>query len=138
MKDFGKISKKEKQTVIPLLKGLLSHRTGEGFVFSNSKLRNVLIEFGYEVSDSDIRRYIFYIRNNDEIELLIANQNGYYIANDTTDVKAWLARQEGKVSAMLMTLESIKRQYNESYKKLLQGDESVDLKGQLDIWSELE
>jgi hypothetical protein len=109
MVDFGKISKKEKETIIPLLKGLLNHRSGKGFVFSNSKLRNVLVEFGFEVSDSDVRKYIFYIRNNDVLELLIANQNGYYMANDTTDVKEWIARQEGKIEAMNLTLSSIRR-----------------------------
>jgi|TARA_R110000822_G_scaffold199841_2_gene337502 hypothetical protein len=138
MVDFGKISKKEKETIIPLLKGLLNHRSGKGFVFSNSKLRNVLVEFGFEVSDSDVRKYIFYIRNNDVLELLIANQNGYYMANDTTDVKEWIARQEGKIEAMNLTLSSIRRQYSKSYTKLANGDESVSLRGQLDIFEEID
>lgn len=138
MMKFGKLSKKEKETIIPLLKGLLKHRSGKATVFSNTKLRNVLIEFGFDVSDSDIRKYIFYIRNNDVLELLIANQNGYYLANDTTDVKEWIARQEGKMKAMKETLDSIKRQYKESYKKLEKGDESTYLAGQLNIWDSIE
>ena len=138
MMKFSKLSKKEKETIIPLLKGLLKHRSGKETVFSNTMLRNVLIEFGFDVADSDIRKYIFYIRNNDVLELLIANQNGYYLANDTTDVKEWIARQEGKMKAMKETLDSIKRQYKESYKKLEKGDESTHLAGQLNIWDSIE
>lgn len=137
MAGFGTISTKEKETLIPLLVGLLKHRSGKQSVFSNTKLRQTLSDFGYDVADSDIRRFVFYIRNNDVLELLIANQSGYYLANDTTDVKEWMARQEGKIVAMKQTLASIKRQYTESYNNLADGDDSL-LAGQLSFFEDAE
>ena len=138
MSGFGTVTKREKESVIELLVGLLRHRSGKKTVFSNSSLRSVLNEFGYGVTDADIRRYIFYIRNNDILTLLIANQHGYYLASDTTDVKEWIDRQEGKILAMQETLASIKKQYKESYKGLIDGEDSALTGGQLDIFESVE
>jgi hypothetical protein len=55
MKISWTLSEYEEKIILPLVEKMLNHRDKEK-VFSNSEIRNTLIEFGeYKISDADIR-----------------------------------------------------------------------------------
>lgn len=122
----------EKNILLPLVVQIMEHRDTKEKVFSNGKIRNVLKEFGEDISDAQIRKLVFNIRNNGIIDLLIANQDGYFVSNNIDDIRAWIARHKGKISAMTKTLESIESQFENNMNRLSQG--SSGLMGQLSIF----
>jgi tRNA A-37 threonylcarbamoyl transferase component Bud32 len=118
---------------MPLVMQMLSHRNTKQKVFSNTKIRKVLKEFGEDINDSQIRKIVFHIRNNDLINLLIANNEGYFVSYNRADVEKWIQMQAGKISAMESTLFSIKRQLESNVKAMVDG-ETTEMKGQMSIY----
>ncbi len=130
---FGELSTHEREVLMPLVMQMLSHRNTKQKVFSNTKIRKVLKEFGEDINDSQIRKIVFYVRNNDLINLLIANNEGYFVSYNRADVEKWIQMQEGKISAMQSTLFSVKRQLEENVKAMVDG-EPTEMKGQMSIY----
>jgi|LakMenEpi03Aug12_release.lakeMendotaPanAssembly.Ray.scaffolds.fasta_scaffold554951_2 hypothetical protein len=130
---FGELSVHEREVLMPLVMQMLSHRNTKQKVFSNTKIRKVLKEFGEDINDSQIRKIVFHIRNNDLINLLIANNEGYFVSYNRADVEKWVQMQEGKISAMQSTLFSIKRQLEANVKAMVDG-EPTEMKGQMSIY----
>jgi hypothetical protein len=130
---FWELTPHEKNVLMPLVVQILQHRETKEKVFSNTKIRNVLKEFGEDITDAQIRKLIFNIRNNDVIDLLIANQDGYFVANNINDIGAWIDRHKGKIASMQQTLKSIENQFDRKKDSLIKG-ESSSLIGQLSIF----
>ena len=133
---FLELTEHESSVLLPLVIQILQHRETKQKVFSNLKIRNVLKEFGEDISDAQIRKMVFHIRNNNLIDLLIANQDGYYVANNIEDIKTWIDRHKGKMRAMEKTLESIEAQFEKKKSSLLQGESG--LIGQISIFDFIE
>lgn len=134
--DFLDLAPHEKNVLLPLVVQILQHRETKDKVFSNSKIRNVLKEFGEDISDAQIRKLVFNIRNNGIIELLIANQDGYFVANNIEDIRSWINRHKGKMASMQKTLESIESQFERNMENLHNGESG--LIGQLSIFDSVE
>jgi hypothetical protein len=134
--DFLDLAPHEKNVLLPLVVQILQHRETKDKVFSNSKIRNVLKEFGEDISDAQIRKLVFNIRNNGIIELLIANQDGYFVANNIEDIRSWINRHKGKMASMQKTLESIESQFESNMSNLINGESG--LIGQLSIFDSVE
>lgn len=122
----------EKDVLLPLVIQVMEHRDSKQKVFSNSQIRKILKEMGHEITDSQIRKLIFNIRNNGLIELLIANHDGYFISNNIGDIRYWISRQRGIILAMEKTLHSIEKQFDRNMNRLSNGDSG--LMGQLSIF----
>jgi hypothetical protein len=132
-KSFLELSHEERHDILPVLIGILKHRKTASKVFSNPEIRELLIEFGYEVSDAQIRKLVYHIRNNNLISLLLANTNGYYIGTRIEDVRNLIKMQQGKINAMTETLSSIEQQLELKRKELLSGN-SDSISGQITIF----
>lgn len=126
------LSSHERFVIYPLVVQILSHR-GKEKVFSNTKIRKILSEFGEEITDSQIRKIAFNIRRSGDIPLLLANNEGYFVASNIQEVNAWIHTHNGKIEAMKSTLESIQSQFNENINKLKRG-EDCGLVGQVSIF----
>ena len=130
---FSDLSGNEQTVLLPLVIQILSHRNTKQKVFSNTKIRKVLKEFGEEIHDAQIRKIVFHIRVNNLVPLLIANNEGYYVASNIDDIKKWIAMQNGKIEAMQLSMQAIEKQFEQSKSALLSGEES-SLIGQLSIY----
>jgi len=130
---FSQLTSHEHNVLLPLVIGIMSHRSDKEKVFSNNKIRRVLKDFGHDINDMQIRKIVFYIRNNHLISLLLANNDGYYIGTNIQQVNAWIETQEGKIEAMKLTLKSIKEQMNDKMTALING-EANDMTGQMSIF----
>ena len=130
---FGELSIHEREVLMPLVIQMLSHRNTKQKVFSNTKIRKVLREFGEDINDSQIRKIVFHIRNNDLIQLLIANNEGYFVSFNRSDVEKWVEMQKGKICAMQSTLTAIERQLESNVKAMVDG-EGTEMHGQMSIY----
>lgn len=122
----------EREVIYPLVVGVLSHR-GKEKVFSNTKIRKILLEFGEEITDTQIRKIAFNIRKKNDIPLLLANSEGYFVGSNIGEVNAWIAMHKGKIESMKATLSYIEDQFEQN-KKLLQSGENCGLVGQTSIY----
>ena len=122
----------EREVIYPLVVGVLSHR-GKEKVFSNTKIRKILLEFGEEITDTQIRKIAFNIRKSGDVALLLANNEGYFVASNIQEVNAWIHTHRGKIEAMKSTLESIQNQFDENLDRLKKG-EDCGLVGQVSIF----
>lgn len=126
------LSAHEQEIIYPLVVGILSHRAKEK-VFSNTKIRKILLEFGEEIYDAQIRKIVFHIRRNNDVPLLLANSEGYFIGTNIEEVNEWIETHKGKIEAMKMTLNHIETQLNDCRHKIKNGD-NCGLKGQMSIF----
>lgn len=131
-KSVWNLTSHEEEVLYPLVVKILSHRPKEK-VFSNTKIRKILKEFGEDIVDSQIRKIVFNIRHSGVIPLLIANSEGYFVASNIKEVNAWLDTHKGKIEAMQMTLNSIQNQF-ELRKDKLKGGGDCGLIGQISIF----
>lgn len=132
MENNWQLTNHEKQVIYPLVVQILSHR-GKEKVFSNTKIRKILLEFGEEITDSQIRKIAFNIRKSGDITLLLANNEGYFVASNFEEVNVWIDTHKGKIEAMQSTLDSIQKQFAENLDKLQKG-EDCGLVGQVSIF----
>ena len=122
----------ERFVIYPLVVQILSHRAKEK-VFSNTKIRKILSEFGEEITDTQIRKIAFNIRKTGDITLLLANNEGYFVASNIEEVHAWIATHKGKIETMKQTLSYIENQFDENLDRLKNG-EDCGLVGQVSIF----
>ena len=122
----------ERFVIYPLVVQILSHRAKEK-VFSNTKIRKILSEFGEEITDTQIRKIAFNIRKTGDITLLLANNEGYFVASNIEEVNAWIATHKGKIETMKQTLSYIENQFDENLHMLKNG-EDCGLVGQVSIF----
>lgn len=132
-KSFLELTNEEKNEILPVVVNMLKHRKNPSKVFSNTEIREVLLNFDLSVTDAQIRKIVFYIRNNNLIPLLLANTYGYYVGTRIEDVRNWITMQEGKINAMNQTLTSIREQLDKKRTELLNG-ESENFGGQITIF----
>lgn len=129
----AKLTAHERDAILPLVIQILKHRETKQKVFSNTKIRIVLKEFGEEITEPQIKRIVFHIRNNGLVDLLLANSEGYFVAENIKDVEEWMKMQKGKIEAMTQTLANIDKQYRFNIDKLVHGKKSA-LMGQMTIF----
>ena len=134
LSSFATLDKREKELLLPLLIKMLNHRDGKENVFSNTKIRQSFIDMGEVVSEKQIRKLVYYIRNNGLIELLIANGEGYYIAEHSQDIESWLKMQRGKIEAMKQTINSIQSQYEDNVGKIKLGKSKLYPQLKFEFW----
>ena len=126
-----KLTYTEEFVLMPLVVQVLNHRSKKN-VFTNEKIRTVLSEFGHEIKDSQIRKIVFNIRQRGLIPLLIADNEGYYMATSIEQVRNWIATHSSKMKAMASTLHSMEQQFEQERQKLKEGNS--ELSGQMNIF----
>lgn len=132
MENTWELSNHERLVIYPLVVQILSHR-GKEKVFSNSKIRKILSEFGEEITDAQIRKIVFHIRKSGDITLLLANNQGYFFASNIEEVNTWMQLHKSKIQAMYATLDHITNQFANNLENLKNG-EDCGLVGQISIF----
>ena len=136
-KDSFKLSDHEKRVLLPLVVQMLKHRGTKTKVFSNTKIRKILKEFGEVTTEPQIKRIIYHIRVSNTVECLVANSKGYFVAENINDVLMWIKMQQSKITAMNETLDSIQKQYWKNKKDMKLGTIGC-MMGQVSLFDVLE
>ena len=77
---------------------------------TNKRIREKLAVRGVKVSDSKLRKFIQYIRQNNLTPMLCATSNGYYVAQTVQEFITYTESFEQRVNGMQFTLDAMKRQ----------------------------
>ena len=99
----------EKETLIPVIIRGLEVKVGKSKAVTNKYIVKML-KGTYKVSEARIRKVINYIRTHDLIPCLIADSDGYYIAESNQEVKDYEQSLLGRESAIHEVRTAITRQ----------------------------
>ena len=107
----------EEYTLLPVMVKCLSRHKGEEQAVTNNQMCDALENTGYDVCETRIRKLINYIRINGEVDCLIANSKGYFVAESPSEVKSHirslLGREEAIKEVRMALEEQLKDMENE-------------------------
>lgn len=98
----------EKEQTAPTLANYLKWRKGKALAISNGELREQMRLRGYHISEAKMRALINYIRTNGLVERLVANSQGYYVAESAAELADYcdsLREREAAIRAVRQALE---------------------------------
>ena len=107
-KQKASLNEYETKILLPITVKCLSKHIGKGKVISNSQMWVKMAEFGYQISDTRVRKIINHIRINSLVECLIATGKGYYVAENEGEMKTYISSvksREEAIQAMRMAVE---------------------------------
>lgn len=84
------LSADEKYVVEILVKRFETKKGKKNIVTSGQIATGLKAHFGIKFEDSRIRKMIQYIRTNDLVTGLIANSNGYFVAESIDEIQMWV------------------------------------------------
>lgn len=102
--DYEKIteglSKEEIETILPKVIELVKWRKGNTNAVTNKKLVNLLTAMGHDVTEPRIRKMINQIRLKGLVKNLLASSKGYYVSNDSEEIKKYVASLRERAAAI--------------------------------------
>ncbi len=103
----------EESVLLPLIVGKLCFHKGKSNAISATKLQAYAVDRGIKqnVCGSRIRKIIEHIRQKNLLEGLIANSNGYYVAERPEELNDWITSMKQRINAMEISLSQIERVY---------------------------
>ena len=107
-KQTASLNEYEMNVLLPIMVKCLSKHIGKDRVISNSQMCMKMAEFGYQICDARVRKIINHIRINSLVECLIATGKGYYVAQNESEMKTYIASvksREEAIQAMRMAME---------------------------------
>lgn len=94
------LSEYEKDTLLPLLVEILSHRVGADRAITNKTLVKHFRENGLKLSDARTRKLINHIRIHNLVPRLVASSKGYYITQSQDELEAFIMSLRGREEAI--------------------------------------
>ena len=100
----------ESGTLLPIMVKCLSRHVGKSAVITNTKMRERLSLFGYDVGGARIRKLINHIRLHGLVECLIATGRGYYVTRSVAELEKYIKSLRGRVEAIQAIIEALLKQ----------------------------
>lgn len=110
----------ERDTVLPAICSILKNRKGCRSAITSKRM--IILLDGYKISEPRIRKIINYIRNNDMVPCLIANSDGYYVAQSNEEMLTYEDSLLGREEAIRAVRLAMERQ-----RKYVYGDGQLTL-----------
>ena len=107
----------ERTTILPIMARCLSNKIGKEMAITNNLMCEKIAEHGYCITPTRVRKIINYIRTNDLVEGLMATSTGYYVTQDTTELRTYIASLKGREDAIRAVRESIEIQLERMVEK---------------------
>lgn len=105
----------ELKKVLPAVIRGLKLRTGkESAVTSTEAIKKMRIA-GYKISSPRWRKLINYIRLSGEINNLICNSKGYYIATSCNEINEYLDSLRQRIDSITLVYDALEYQKKETY-----------------------
>ena len=107
-KQTASLNEYEMNVLLPIMVKCLYKHVGEDKVISKSQMCMKMAEFGYQICEARVRKIINHIRINSLEECLIATGKGYYVAQNESEMKTFIASvksREEAIQAMRMAME---------------------------------
>lgn len=94
------LSEYEKDTLLPVLVEILSHRVGADRAITNKTLVKHFRANGLKLSDARTRKLINHIRINNLVPRLVASRKGYYVTKSQDELEAFIMSLRGREEAI--------------------------------------
>lgn len=118
------LTSKELETLLPGFIAGLKKRVGKNNAITSTAIIKGFEQKGTKINGSTVRKIINHIRTHDLLPGLIASEKGYYISNDTNEIKEYvksLAGRENEIRRVKETfINHLKRLENRSQQNLYQ------------------
>ena len=110
----------ERNTILPALCTILKNRIGCRSAITSKRMISLLE--GYKISEPRVRKIVNHIRNNDLVPCLIANSDGYYVAQSNEEMMTYEESLLGREEAIRSVRKAMERQ-----RKIVYGDGQLTL-----------
>lgn len=104
------LSDYEKAKLLPAVIRGLKTKVGERNQITNKQAVKGLRSFGYKISEVRFRALISYIRRNNLIHLLVANNKGYWIATSVKEVQSHIDSMTSRIEGETATRDALIKQ----------------------------
>lgn len=99
--------------VIEYIASRLKLNVGQKNQVTNNQIRSKLKDKSINISDSKLRKFIQYIRQNNLVPMLCATSRGYYVAQTVQEFIEYTQSFEERINGMAYTLKQMKSQINQ-------------------------
>lgn len=104
----------EKNTLLPIMCKCFANHIGKENAVTNATICEKMNDKGYEkVSEARVRKIINYIRTNNLVPRLMASGNGYYITNNSDELKDYIESLIGRKEAIEGVICAVQKQYDD-------------------------
>lgn len=112
-KQTEKLSDYEKEVLLPVMVKCLERKVGKENAVTNAYMCVRMNEKGYEIGEARVRKIINHIRTNNLVPRLMASSCGYYVTNDVTELKSYIASLKGREDAIRAMRSAVEEQLEE-------------------------
>ena len=111
------LTKDELYVLNGVITGLLSHRGKANAVTSGAIIKGIAAYYGVQLTGPRVRKIINHIRVNDLLrgEILCANSNGYYVADNRQEAEENILGLRGRLDAIQAVYDNLTRQINNKF-----------------------
>jgi hypothetical protein len=106
-KETHELTEQELKLVGLMVQGLKT-KIGKINAITNKKMENALVDVGYKVNPSRIRKLIHHIRVKKLVPNLISTNKGYYIATSEEEIFDYIESLQQRINS----IEEIKNSFN--------------------------
>lgn len=100
----------ESETLLPVIIQGLHSKIGKEKAITNQQICSALKKQGYKLDNARLRKIINHIRINNLVIGLIATSDGYYIAEDKSELVNYLESLKGRENAIRVVRQSLESQ----------------------------
>ena len=112
-KETAPLTDYERDTILPVVCSILKTRFGCRASITSKRMITLLD--GYKLSDARVRKIVNHIRNNDLVPCLIANSDGYYVAQSNEEMMTYEESLLGREEAIRAVRQAMERQRKSVY-----------------------
>lgn len=98
------------QNLCPIIARGLSTKIGKDKAITNKQICTAMVNAGYKLSDSRLRKIINHIRISGMVKCVIATSDGYYIAQTREEMQSYLESLGSREQAIAAVRESLEQQ----------------------------
>ncbi len=99
--------------LVPKFVNGFQNKIGKDNAITNKQIVAAMKKFGFNMSDSRVRKIINHIRIHNLVSCLMATSAGYYISKDPEEIKSFVESLKGMESAINRVRRSMEHQLRE-------------------------
>lgn len=109
-RETSPLSDYEQTALLPVMVKCLARRVGKDKAVTNDEMCRRMADRGYEISDARVRKVINHIRIHGLVNCLMATNSGYYVTEDPSEMRDYIASLKGREDAIRTVREAMERQ----------------------------
>lgn len=109
-KETAELTPYELENIVPIIVRRFVLKRGKKNIVTNKKIVEGLTKIGIETSEARIRKVINYIRINGIVPCIVANSNGYYVADSKEEIEEYIRSLEERWKSIKAVADQLQKQ----------------------------